>query len=59
MALALSQQARACLEWTPLEKLITFNMTCLWCLWTFIQIHSCIGICFLCMYTNNSEHLPR
>ena len=24
--------------------------------WHFIQIHSCIGICFLCMYTNNSEH---
>ena len=23
--------------------------------WHFIQIHSCIGICFLCMYTNNSE----
>ena len=29
MALALSQQAYACLEWTPVEKLITFNMTCL------------------------------
>ena len=30
MALALSQQAHACLEWTPMGKLITFNMTCLW-----------------------------
>ena len=26
MALALSQQAHACLEWTPREKLITFNI---------------------------------
>ena len=25
MALALSQQAHACLEWRPMEKLITFN----------------------------------
>ena len=30
MALALSQQAHACLEWRPMEKLITLNMTCLW-----------------------------
>ena len=34
MAVALSQQAHACLEWTPMEKLITFNSTRL-TLWTF------------------------
>ena len=28
MALALSQQAHASLEGRPMEKLITFNMTC-------------------------------
>ena len=37
-----------------IKKLINFNMTCL--MWTFQQIHSCMGICFSCMYTNNCEH---
>ena len=36
-----------------IEKLINFNMTCTW---TFQQIHSCMGICFSCMFTNNCEH---
>ena len=25
----------------------------------FIQIHSCMGICFSCMYTNNYEHFHK
>ena len=25
----------------------------------FIQIHSCMGICFSCMYTNNREHFHK
>ena len=42
MALAtMSQQAHACI--LRAEKLITFNMTCMWHL---IQIHFCMGICF-------------
>ena len=40
MALALSQQAYACLEWTPVEKLITFNMTCLCTFHTNSFLHS-------------------
>ena len=44
----MSQQAHAC--WSRIETLITFNVTCMW---TFIQIHSCMRICFSCMFTNN------
>ena len=40
MALALSQQAHVCLEWTPMEKLITFNITCLWTFHTNSLLHS-------------------
>ena len=39
MALALSQQAHVRLEWTPMEKLITFNMTCLWTFHTNSLLH--------------------
>ena len=39
-----------------IEKLINFNMTCRG---HFIQIHSCMGICFSCMYTNNCEHFHK
>ena len=39
MALALSQQAHACLEWRLMEKLITFNMTCLWTFHTNSLLH--------------------
>ena len=42
--MALSQQAHACLEWRPVEKLITFNMTCLWTFQTNSLLHRCI--CF-------------
>ena len=41
-----------------IEKLITFNMTCMWTFHT-LQIHSCMGICFSCMYTNNCEHFHK
>ena len=44
----MSQQAHAC--WSRIETLITFNVTCMW---TFIQIHSCMSICFSCMFKNN------
>ena len=37
--MALSQQAHACLEWRPKEKLITFNMTCLWTFHTNSLLH--------------------
>ena len=40
IALAVSlQQAHACLEWRPMEKLITFNMTCLWTFQTNSLLH--------------------
>ena len=37
--MALSPQAHACLEWRPVEKLITFNMTCLWTFQTNSLLH--------------------
>ena len=39
MALALSQQSHACLELRPMEKLITFNITCLWTFHTNSLLH--------------------
>ena len=66
MALALSQQTHACLECTPMEKLITFNMTCLWTfhtnsLWylflimsyacTRITLNTCLGDKKLVLFT--------
>ena len=54
MALALSQQAHAkgaCLEWRPMEKLITFTMTCL----TFHTNSLLHGYLLL----NNYEHLHK
>ena len=43
----MSQQAHACWElkyWSPSTLLVCGH---------FIQIHSCMSICFSCMYTNN------
>ena len=50
MALAtMSQQAHACWElrhWSPTTRPGHFK-----------QFHSCMGICFSCMYTNKYEHI--
>ena len=51
---AMSQRAHACWElreWSPSTWLVCGH---------FIRIYSCMGICFSCMYTNNSdEHLQE
>ena len=38
-----------------IEKLITFNMTCMWTV-SYKFTLAWLGICFSCMYTNNYEH---
>ena len=52
MALAtMSQQAHACWElrnWSPTTRPGHFK-----------QFHSCMGICFSCMYTNKYEHFHK
>ena len=49
----MSQQAHARWElrnWSPSTWLVRGH---------FKQIHSCMGICFSCMYTNNCEHFHK
>ena len=49
----MSQQAHACWKlrnWSPSTWLVYGH---------FIQIHSCMGICFSCMYTRNHEHFHK
>ena len=49
----LSQQGHACWElrnWSTSIWLICGH---------FIQIHSCMGVCFSCIYTNNCEHFHK
>ena len=49
----MSQQAHACWElkyWSPSTLLVCGH---------FIQIHSCMSICFSCMYTNNYKHFHK
>ena len=63
MALALSQQAHACLEWRPMEKLITFvdisyKFTLAWVFFshacTRITINTCISDKKICtLYTDS------
>ena len=56
--MALSPQAHACLEWRPVEKLITFNMTCLWTFQTNSLLHRYLFF-YACTGTRNYyEHLP-
>ena len=40
-----------------IEKLINFNMTCMWTFHTNSLLHG--GICFSYMYTNNCEHFDK
>ena len=48
--------------WLPVWE---FKKLCLWSPSTllvcghFIQIHSCMSICFSCMYTNNYKHFHK
>ena len=49
----MSQQGHACWQlrnWSTSTWLVCGH---------FIQIHSCMGICFSCMYTNNCEHFHK
>ena len=49
----MSQQAHVCWElkyWSPSTLLVCGH---------FIQIHSCMSICFSCMYTNNYKHFHK
>ena len=49
----MSQQAHACWElkyWSPSTLLVCGH---------FIQIQSCMSICFACMYTNNYKHFHK
>ena len=49
----MSQQGHACWElryWSTSTWLVCGH---------FIQIHSCMGICFSCMCTNNCEHFHK
>ena len=49
----MSQQPHACWElrnWSTSTWLVCEH---------FIQIHSCMGMCFSCMYTNNCEHFHK
>ena len=51
--LPMSQQGHACWElrnWSTSTWLVCEH---------FIQIHSCMGMCFSCMYTNNCEHFHK
>ena len=40
-----------------IEKLINFNMACMWTFHTNSLLHG--GICLSCMYTNNCEHFDK
>ena len=49
----MSQHAHACWElkyWSPSTLLVCGH---------FIQIHSCMSICFSCMYTHNYKHFHK